>query len=139
MSIYLSADDILDADDTVFFEVECPEWAKPHNPKGLVRCRTLTAAERDQWEAMMDKDANKAAKSNRGNARAHLVAKVIVDEDGKRVFTKPDQIERLGRKNVAAVNRIFEKVLDASKVAPEDVAELEGNSDAGPSGDSASI
>lgn len=139
MSKYLSADDILGADDTQFFDIECPEWAKPANPLGLVRCRTLTAAERDQWEAMMDKDANKAAKANRGNARAHLVSKVIVDEDGRRIFTKPDQIAHLGRKNVAAVNRIFEKVLDASKVSEEDRAEVEGNSDAVQSDDSASI
>lgn len=136
MSKYLTADAILDADDTMFFDVECPEWGNPGNPRGVLRVRTLNATERDQWEASMDKDNNKGASRNRMNARAQLVSKVIVDETGSRIFNKPDLVERLGRKNVAPINRIFERVLDASKVTREDLEQLEGNSSAATPDDS---
>jgi len=127
MGRYLTADDILGAEDRLYFDVECPEWKNDRNPQGLVRCRSLTATERDQWEKSMDKDADKGASKNRSNARATLVSKVIVDENGERIFRTPAQILALGNKNVAAVDRIFKRVLEESKVSEKDLEELEAS------------
>lgn len=130
--VFLTAEEILGSNDLRYFVVENPEWGNERNPKGLTRCRTLTASERDAWEAMMDTSNNKQAKQNRLNARAALVAKVVVDADGKRVFTG-GQVAALSQKSVVPINRIFEKVLDESKVSKDDLEEVEGNFDGGDS------
>ncbi len=100
MTDYLSADQILGADDLPGEDVEVPEW------DGTVRVRGLTGTERDRFEFSMA-----AAKNSPDavNIRAALVGRCIIDADGKRAFTDK-QIAKLGAKSGAALDRCFDVV-----------------------------
>lgn len=124
----LTREQILAADDLPRERVAVPEW------QGDVWVRTLTAAEREQWENAVEATSSGA----RGpHIRAALVAMVACDERGVALFTA-DDIPVLARKSCPAVMRLFEVAQRLSKVAPADVEALEGNSGASPSDSSAS-
>lgn len=126
MSEYLTKEAILAADDVQFEDVDVPEWG------GKVRVRSLAGIERDALEASMIEGKGKNANVNLANLRAKLVARSIVDEDGKRVFEDQD-IAALGRKSAAALNRVYEVAQRLSGITQEDVDELTKNSEAAPS------
>jgi len=115
MGKILTRDEILQAQDLETVEVAVPEWG------GVVRVRGLTGAERDALEA-------EAAELRRplDNFRARYVARCIVDENGERIFSDED-IEALGRKSAAALNRVFEAAVRLSALTEEDVEALEKN------------
>ena len=115
MGKILTRDEILRAQDLETVEVDVPEWG------GVVRVRGLTGAERDALEA-------EAAELRRplDNFRARYVARCIVDENGERIFSDED-IEALGRKSAAALNRVFEAAVSLSALTEEDVEALEKN------------
>lgn len=129
MAELLSRDAILQTDDTVYDYVEVPEWG------GKVRVKSLSATERDAWEAGFATDPGdrrskhraaiaKATRQERlSHVRASLVALVVVDEAGKRTFTDGD-VGALGAKNAAAVDRIFEKASELSGLSEDDALEL---------------
>jgi hypothetical protein len=131
MGEYLTKEAILTADDVQFEDVEVPEW------EGKVRVRSLAGIERDALEASMIEGKGKNANVNLANLRAKLVARSIVDEEGKRVFEDQD-IAALGRKSAAALNRVYEVAQRLSGITQEDVDELTKNSEAAPSEDSGS-
>ena len=90
-------DRILSADDRKKEAVFVPQW-------GLsVFVRTLTGAERDDWEASIVQQRGKATTYDLRNVRARLVCKCIVDESGKRVFSD-HEAEALGEKSAAALD-----------------------------------
>lgn len=128
MNNLLTRDAILTADDIRFEEVPVPEWG------GTVRVRSLIGSERDEYEAAI---AGDGTKPDLTNLRARLVAKAVVDEAGKRVFSDAD-VAKLGMKNAAALNRVFDVVRALSGLTKEDVEALAGNSDAAQSGSSTS-
>lgn len=131
MSQYLSRDAILAVDDVQFEDVEVPEWG------GKVRVKSLTGRERDALEASMIQGKGKNANVNLNNLRAKLVARSIVDEGGKRVFSD-DDIAALGAKSAAALTRVYEVAQRLSGITQEDVDELTKNSETAPSDDSGS-
>jgi hypothetical protein len=95
----LSRDQILAANDLEVREVDVPEWG------GTVKVRPLNGAERDRFEASLRKERRRAdgkegteLVANTDNMRAKLVARAVVDDDGKRVFTDAD-INALGEKS----------------------------------------
>lgn len=128
-SAYLSRDAILAVDDVQYEDVEVPEWG------GKVRVKSLTGKERDGLEASMIVGKGKNANVNLSNLRAKLVARAVVDENGKRVFGD-DDIAALGAKSAAALTRVYEVAQRLSGITQEDVDELTKNSETAPSEDS---
>lgn len=129
----LSAAEILAANDIEYRVIDVPEWAED----GQVRVKSLSGKERDAFEdSLAIQRGDRIIRDNR-NIRAKLVALGAVDADGKRLFTE-QQVSALGDKSLAPLNRLFEAISEMSKLTPEDVEELEGNSAAGQTGDSPS-
>ena len=131
MGDYLSRDQILEASDADFEDVAVPEWG------GTVRVRSLSGTERDQFESSLLVKRGKQRDVSLVNARAKLVALVCVDDMGNRLFTDSDVVA-LGKKNAAALSRVYDVATRLSGLSDEDVDELEGNSEAAQSGASTS-
>jgi hypothetical protein len=94
----LGRDAILGASDINYETVEVPEWG------GRVRVKSLTGKERDTFEAgIVSADGKRAELVN---VRAKLVALTVVDEEGRRLFSEGD-VEALGSKSAAALDRVF--------------------------------
>lgn len=118
--MFLTKDQILQANDLPFEDVEVPEWG------GKVRVRALTGAERDAFEASIVVRKGNRAELNPVNMRAKLVALTIVDENGNRIFSDSD-IEALGRKSASALDRVFQVAQRLSGLRPEDLEEMTKN------------
>lgn len=117
----LSKNEILTANDLRTVDIPVPEWG------GDVRVKTLTGAERDQYEA----DSVKIKGNRRelvGNLRARLIAMCAVDENGQLLFTRADVL-KLGQKSAPALERVFEAAASLNGMTDEDVEELAGNFD----------
>lgn len=110
-------DRILSADDRKKEAVFVPQW-------GLsVFVRTLTGAERDDWEASIVQQRGKATTYDLRNIRARLVCKCIVDESGKRVFSD-HEAEALGEKSAAALDLLFTVAQRLNALTNADVEDL---------------
>lgn len=114
---FLSRDDILNADDMKTEVFPVPEWG------GDVRLRTLTAFQRDRFEASMNEVRGGKQKQNLQNLRARLCSLCIVDEDGKPIFVSGD-VSRLGEKSAAALDRVFTKCSEMNGLSGSDIEEL---------------
>lgn len=119
-------------DDQVIEEVYVPVW------KGYVSVKSLTGAERDRFEKdiMEFKGKGRNTKAEmKDNIRAKLVALTVIDPNSKEpIFTRAD-VETLGNKNASALDTIFIKAQELSKLTDEDVEELAaGESEAGEQG-----
>ena len=111
----LTRDQILNASDIKTEVVSVPEWG------GDVIVGTMTAGARDNFESqMLDK------KTGRKNARAKLAAATIQDENGDLMFSEKD-IEALGKKSGAALDRVFDAALKINRIGPSDMDELAKN------------
>lgn len=118
----LTAEQILSADDLDLQEIYIPEW------QGSVYLKPMTGAQRDRWErSLLDKDGKPNAMKN---TRASLAVIVLCDEKGGRLFKDRRQIEQLGEKSAAALDRIFEAAKSTNRIAfdDEDFDDLVGNS-----------
>lgn len=115
----LSKETILNAVDIMQETVQVPEWG------GEVIVRSLTGTERDKFEQSLV-DQRKAGKKF-FNIRATLCALSIVDEKGDLLFTETD-IDALGKKSAAPLDRITEVVRRLSGFLPEDIEAAEKNS-----------
>lgn len=127
----LNRDQILQAKDLVTETVEVPEWG------GSVLVKSLTGAERDQFEAAIVEQKGRDTKVNMRNARARLVALSVVDEEGKKLFS-PNDVSLLGAKSAAALQRVFNVAMRLSGISEEDVRELTEELEEDPFGDSPS-
>lgn len=128
----LSRDDILKAEDRAVEEVECPEWG------GSVLVRGMTGKERDAWEVTLADEASRTTAVQRGrrgapqpavnliNARAKLVARCCVDDDGNRLFADAD-VAALGEKSAAPIDRIFLVAARLCGIGEEDLEVVAGN------------
>jgi hypothetical protein len=117
---YLTKQQILDAQDLETKEVEVPEWG------GTVLVKTMTGVERDAFESSVVKGKGKNTTVNMANIRAKLVAASIVDQDGQRLFDDQD-VQALGKKSAAALDRVFGVAQKLSKISQDDVEELAKN------------
>lgn len=131
MSI-LNREQILQAKDLVTEAVEVPEWG------GSVLVKSLTGAERDQYESAIVEQKGRDTKLNMRNARARLVALSVVDEEGKRLFS-PNDVSLLGAKSAAALQRVFNVSMRLSGISAEDVRELTEEIEESPFEDSPSV
>jgi hypothetical protein len=128
---YLSKDDIFKAEDLPTRDVEVPEWG------GVVRVRALSGSDRDAYDASMLRAQSDGSVLRVPGSRAKLVSLCIVKDDGDPMFNEFD-IGRLAQKSATALDRVVNAVVELSALSDEAVGELEGNSDAAPSGDSGS-
>lgn len=122
-------DQILAADDLPRAVVETPEWAPSGVPS--VHVRGLTAAERDQYEQGLTeraKDGSVRPKANLKNLRASFVMRIVVDENGERVFSDGD-VEALGAKSAVVLDRLWEKGRELSGMAREETEENPSSGD----------
>lgn len=125
----LSRDDVLKAEDLTTEEVEVPEWG------GSVLVRGMTGRERDEFESSaMDQ---RSGRVNYANTRAKIAIRCVVDDDGKRLFDAAD-IDVLGEKSGAALDRVFAVAARLSGLGDSDLAELTANFGETPSGSSSS-
>lgn len=113
----LSREEILSADDLKTKDVHVPEWG------GEVRIRALTGEERDKFEASTVQTRGNKTKQNVENFRARLVSLCIINEQGQRMFN-PADVRALGRKSVAALQRVFNACNELNGLSDEDVEEL---------------
>lgn len=127
---------ILAIQDQRYEEVVIPEW-----DNAVVRLRSLTGSERDEWEAAMMDDTNRRpgepSRVRLQGTRARLVVRSAVDEEGNRIFSDADA-NALGTKNASALQRLFEVCQRLSRLTNEDVDELTKNSNGAPSADNGS-
>jgi hypothetical protein len=117
----LTREQILSAADIQSETIPVPEWG------GEVIVKALTGKERDQFEASVVDTSGKRTRFKPENIRAKLVALSVVGEDGKRVFSTSD-VERLGDKCAAALERVFKVASQLSGITEADIEELEKNS-----------
>lgn len=121
----LTRDEILKIQDIKTEEVFIPEWGDGVG----VLVRGLTGAERDTFEESVIDQKGKKTRVVMRNARARLVSMSAVDENGKFIFSEAD-VEALGRKNAAALDRIYEVASRLAGISDEDMDELLKNSEA---------
>lgn len=90
----LSKSAILGATDLKFEDVDVPAWG------GIVRVRTMTGLERDQFRSAI---ANHGETLPVGKFSAALLAATLVDESGNRLFSI-DDVESLQAKSAKALD-----------------------------------
>ena len=128
----LTKQQIVNADDARTEDIEVPEWG------GTVRVRSLSAKQRDAFEASLVTGEGKKRKTDLVNVRAKLVAACLVDEQGARLFSD-DEAFALGLKSGATMDRVFTVCQRLAGLSPQDVEELEKNSSPGQDASSPSI
>jgi hypothetical protein len=121
--MYLSADDILNADDLQREPVAVPEWG------GTVLVQGMSGTDRDRFEAaMLNAQMNGIDKDKAMEMyRARLAAACIVDEKGNRLFRGDAVVKRLGSKSAQALSRVVDVASRLSGLSDSDVEELTGN------------
>lgn len=129
---FLSAEQILAANDREHEDVPVPEWG------GTVRVIGLSAADRDAYEAAMAATTRGEVSAARlQNFRAKLLVKALVDEQGKRIFTD-GQAKDLGAKSGSVVDRLFDVTRRLSGMGKDALEQGKDSSESAPSDDSTS-
>ena len=117
-NMFLTRDQILNAEDIKTEEVEVPEWG------GTVLVKGMNGKERDAFEMSY----LTAGQSTIENVRAKLVSLTVIDHETKnQLFTVAD-IDALGQKSAKALDRVFAVAQSLSKIGQNDVEELAKNS-----------
>jgi hypothetical protein len=121
VSTVLTRDQIRDADDRQIEAVEVPEWG------GMLYVRGLSGVDRDSFEMTMIQTRGRKSEVNLRNLRAKLVVRTAVDSEdpevAKPLFELKD-VEWLGRKSAAALQRVYAVAQRLSGLSAEDVEEL---------------
>lgn len=122
MTTYLSAEQILGADDLAYEDVPVPEWG------GTVRVREMPGTERDKFESQfVGKDGASIRAEGLDGFRARLAAATIVDAEGNKLFRSVAEVKRLGEKSSRALQRVCDVATRLSAMSEDDVKELTGN------------
>lgn len=116
----LSKAQILAAKDLDSEIVKVPEWG------GDVKVRTMTGVERDSFESSIFETKGTDTKQNLTNLRAKLVGRVLVDDEGNRLFTDRE-IEELGKKSARALDKVFKVAQRLNGIGGDAVEELTKN------------
>jgi hypothetical protein len=118
----LTRDQILSADDLQKVPLFIEEWG------GEVYVRTMTGSERDAYEMRMVADREKGGGvTGIHDIRATLAALTVCSEDGAPIFSLAD-IEALGRKSCAALDRVCEVAQRLNRLTAADIEELKKSS-----------
>lgn len=127
MSNLLDRNAILNSDDLGSEVIEVEAWG------GKVRIQELTATDRDKYTlsvAGADKDLKKVL-----GAQARLVAMTVVDDEGRRIFTKED-VTALGEKSPRALQLCFDKALELAGLTDTSAEDEGKDSESSQSSDS---
>lgn len=112
----LTKEAILSADDRATERLTVKEW------DGDVIVATMSASERDKWEAETYGDG----KPKTEDFRARFVALCLVDETGKRLFTDKE-VGELGKKSAAALQRVFAAAQKINALTTDEAEKIEKN------------
>jgi len=123
MDILLTAQDILDIDDVIIEPHPVPQW------KGTVFVRSVSAQERGDIEAgaAVFKEHKGKDSSFARDFTVRFAWLAMCDKDGKRLFSKIEDVAKLKQKNAAAIASIAEHAQKLSGFSKEDMEELEKN------------
>ena len=126
----LSRDAILAVDDIQTEKVFIKEWGDD------VIVRGLTGEELDDYQASRRQIRNAGTPQAevvfiQTNARAGLLVKCLVDENGERIFTDQDA-GLLGMKNGRILDRLYDVAARLSGLSEEEQEAMEGNSETPP-------
>lgn len=91
-----------------------------------VRIKTMTGLERDAWEESTMVRRGGEVSTRMDNFRANLLVKVIVDENGNRVFNDIDA-PALGRTSSVVLDLLFAEACRLNGIGRKDVEELAKN------------
>lgn len=116
---YFTREEVLSADDVRYTVVDVPEW----NSKKKLRLRSMRARDRDRIEAMVTQVKGKG-RTVVENIRATVVAVCAVNGAGETIFTTED-IEALGERDAAAMDRAFDAAWKLSGMGVEAVKAIE--------------
>lgn len=112
---------VASADDRQHEYIDIPEWSL------RLRIQSLTARERDRYEATLITQKKGKTEINMRDARARIAVLCVVDEDGNRVWSEAD-VEMLTTKSANAMNRIFLMAKKLSGIGDSEIEDLEKNS-----------
>lgn len=115
-----SAEDILSIDDANTRDVYVKEW------DAWVTVKSLTGAERDEFEESIVDVQGERRRVIMRNIRAKLVARTVIDQEGNRLFTNAD-VEKLGNKNASALDKLFSVAQELSGLSNDDVEQMAQN------------
>ena len=115
----LSREDILNAIDLELREISVPEWG------GTVYLRNLSGSERDEMEIKFREAADNPQIFV--GIRAYVLSLVLCDEQRYRLFTSTEDVERLGEKNAAVLDRLFEIALDMNAIGEAAIEDAKKN------------
>jgi len=129
----LSRDQITAADDRRWEDVPVPEWG------GEVRVVGMSGTDRNGYQSSLVRIGpdGKPQGVNLDNQTAKLLARCLVDEDGKPLFSLKD-IAVLGAKNGAVLERLSKVAKRLSGLQDGAVEDAAGNSGPAQSGSSTS-
>jgi hypothetical protein len=128
---YLTAQQILQVDDRDYEDVSCPEWG------GVVRIRSLTGAEYDDFQESIMKGRGQNKDVRFRNMRVKLIQRCAVDGNGALLFSE-DDINRLNKKNSKPIDRLFDACQKIIGMSDEDAEEMVKDFDVTPNGASSS-
>lgn len=110
---------ILSADDAKSVTVDVPEWGCS------LQVRSLNNKERIDWEVACSKKRKGKVTMDPYRLKSLLVVMTCYDDGGHKVFTD-DDVEALGSKNAAVVERLFEAAAQLCGVTEQDEADILG-------------
>ena len=117
ISDFLSADDILSANDIKLVRVDVPEWG------GAIYIRPITISQMEKIEQMLAPDQNKKRRKITYLRETMLVMSIVNPNTLAPIFTRKD-MPKLAMKSAAATERVFDQCLKLSGFKQEDVDEL---------------
>ena len=131
---YLTGDQILLIEDLTYDEVYVPEWDT------YVVIRGLKVAERDRWERLVRGELTKDERKLFGgmaltasHVRALIVQMAALTPDKtNRLWPSPQYVLQLANKSSAAMDLLFTRIIELSKVSEEDLEDNEAQLRANP-------
>jgi len=113
---------ILESDDLPVEKVEVPEWGGAE-----IYIRAMNGKERDEFEFSLLDNKGEISKEN---FRARLLVQTLcADSKGEYRIFSMDDIEALGKKSAAALDRCLEKTKSLSGISDEDQEKMLKNSE----------
>jgi hypothetical protein len=127
----LTRQEIVDVKDIQTRVVDVPEW------NGSVIVKVMSGFDRNAFDQSIVKIIDGKRTPDLNNVRLKLVALTVVDEAGNALFGQ-DELADLGKKNSAAIERLFEVAQELNGMLPTAVDTAVKNSSPGPNGASLS-
>lgn len=123
MALLQTAEQLAGIDDREYEDVYVEKW------DCSVRLSTMTAHERDAYEAQFITDPKGKTKPDFTDMRARYVAKCAVNEDGELIWKTREQVKALANRNARIVGDLFDVARKLNGMSDKDVEELEKKSE----------